>query len=205
MRLFLERVETPTGTMLLATDEQENVRALDWEDCAERMQRLFRLHYGGGQVQLEPRTGVSKARQALEAYFGGALTAIDKLRVQTGGTDFQRGVWAALREIPAGQVTSYGRLAERLGRPKAVRAVGLANGANPVGIIVPCHRVIGAGGALTGYGGGLARKRWLLDHEASHSGMDAGFERRFLAAAAMMSATAAATKTALPTRTNDAV
>lgn len=201
MRFFLERVETPTGTMLLATDGEHHVRALDWEDCTERMQRLLGLHYGGGQIQLEPWADVSEARRGLEAYFGGELTAIDKLRVQTGGTEFQRGVWAALREIRAGQVTSYGRLAERLGRPKAVRAVGLANGANPIAIIVPCHRVIGAGGALTGYGGGLARKRWLLDHEASHSGMEAGFERRFRAAAAAISATAAATKMALPIRT----
>lgn len=205
MRLFLERVETLTGTMLLATDEQEKVRALDWEDCEERMQRLFRLHYGDGQIRLEPRTGISEPRRVLEAYFCGELTGIDELPVETGGTEFQGAVWRKLREIPAGQVITYGRLAESLGRHKAVRAVGLANGANPIAIVVPCHRVIGAGGALTGYGGGLVRKRWLLDHEASHSGMGAGFERRFLATAATMSATAAATKIALPTRINEAI
>jgi methylated-DNA-[protein]-cysteine S-methyltransferase len=85
--------------------------------------------------------------------------------VTTGGTPFQREVWAALRRIPAGQIASYGQLAARIGRPAAVRAVGLANGSNPVGVIVPCHRVIGANGSLTGYGGGIERKRWLLAHE----------------------------------------
>jgi methylated-DNA-[protein]-cysteine S-methyltransferase len=86
--------------------------------------------------------------------------------VRTGGTDFQRSVWKALRDIPAGETRSYGQLAAAIGIPKAVRAVGLANGANPVGVIVPCHRVIGSGGKLTGYAGGLERKRWLLAHEA---------------------------------------
>jgi methylated-DNA-[protein]-cysteine S-methyltransferase len=87
------------------------------------------------------------------------------------GTDFQRTVWQALRRIPCGTTISYGELARRIGRPAAVRAVGLANGANPVGVVVPCHRVIGADGSLTGYGGGIERKRWLLAHErasASH-------------------------------------
>jgi methylated-DNA-[protein]-cysteine S-methyltransferase len=86
--------------------------------------------------------------------------------VLTNGTPFQQTVWAALREIPCGQTISYATLARRIGRPSAVRAVGLANGANPVGIVIPCHRVIGANGTLTGYGGGLDRKRWLLSHEA---------------------------------------
>ncbi len=84
------------------------------------------------------------------------------------GTPFQRDVWAALREIPVGKTLSYGALAAKIGRPKAVRAVGLANGANPIGIVVPCHRVIGADSSLTGYGGGLDRKRWLLNHEGAH-------------------------------------
>jgi methylated-DNA-[protein]-cysteine S-methyltransferase len=92
---------------------------------------------------------------------------IDTLPVETGGTPFQREVWHALREIPCGTTTSYGKLAELIGRPAAMRAVGLANGANPVAVVVPCHRVIGANGSLTGYGGGIERKRWLLDHEKS--------------------------------------
>jgi methylated-DNA-[protein]-cysteine S-methyltransferase len=93
------------------------------------------------------------------------VRAIDAVDVRTGGTDFQRRVWAALRRIPAGTTTSYGRLAAAIGSPSACRAVGLANGANPIGIVVPCHRVIGADKTLTGYGGGIDRKRWLLDHE----------------------------------------
>jgi methylated-DNA-[protein]-cysteine S-methyltransferase len=99
------------------------------------------------------------------AYFSGELTAIDTLPVATGGTEFQRLVWSELRRIPCGASISYSELARRIGRPAAVRAVGLANGANPIGIVVPCHRVIGANGTLTGYGGGIERKRWLLAHE----------------------------------------
>jgi methylated-DNA-[protein]-cysteine S-methyltransferase len=165
-RFFVERVATPTGAMLLLTDAQERLRALDWEDHEARMHRLLRLHYGAS-VQLDPRVGASNARRALEAYFGGALSALDALEVETGGTIFQREVWAALRAIRVGQTTSYGRLAASIGRPKAVRAVGMANGANPIGIVVPCHRVIGADDSLTGYGGGLERKRWLLRHEGA--------------------------------------
>ena len=104
-------------------------------------------------------------RGALTSYFEGEITAIDRVPVETNGTPFQRQVWAALREIPAGTTTSYGALAARIGNPNASRAVGLANGSNPIGIVVPCHRVIGASGKLTGYGGGLDRKRWLLEHE----------------------------------------
>jgi methylated-DNA-[protein]-cysteine S-methyltransferase len=96
-----------------------------------------------------------------------AVPALDGLTVTTGGTDFQRSVWKALRAIPAGETRTYGQLAAAIGSPKAVRAVGLANGRNPVALIVPCHRVIGANGTLTGYAGGLERKRWLLQHEGA--------------------------------------
>jgi methylated-DNA-[protein]-cysteine S-methyltransferase len=164
-RFFIEQFATPAGVILLLTDDHEQVRALDWEDYAARMQQLLRLHYG--LVLLEPKHAVSASRRAVEAYFAGTLAAIDALPVKTGGTAFQREVWAALRTIPTGQTTTYGRLAHRLGRPKAMRAVGMANGANPVSIIVPCHRVIGADASLTGYGGGLERKRWLLRHEGA--------------------------------------
>jgi methylated-DNA-[protein]-cysteine S-methyltransferase len=160
---FKENFSTPIGTMLLLTDDAEQVRALDWEDYATRMHNLLRLQYKS--VQLEPRQTVSMSRRALEAYFEGELGAIDELPVQTSGTPFQREVWAALRAIPTGKTTTYGRLASALGRPKAMRAVGMANGSNPVSIIVPCHRVIGANASLTGYGGGIDRKRWLLKHE----------------------------------------
>ena len=99
--------------------------------------------------------------------FTGALTALDALPVATAGTPFQRAVWQALREIPCGTTVSYAALAQKIGKPSAMRAVGLANGSNPIGVVVPCHRVIGADGSLTGYGGGLDRKRWLLDHESN--------------------------------------
>jgi methylated-DNA-[protein]-cysteine S-methyltransferase len=110
----------------------------------------------------------------LRAYLDGDLAALAGAPVEPacagGGTPFQRRVWAALREIPAGATTTYGALAARLGVPGAARAVGLANGRNPVAIAVPCHRVVGAGGALTGYAGGLERKRWLLAHEQRSAG-----------------------------------
>jgi methylated-DNA-[protein]-cysteine S-methyltransferase len=112
--------------------------------------------------------GFEEVVAQLEAYFAGTLTGFD-VPLALAGTDFQRRVWAALREIPYGETISYGELARRVGSPGAARAVGLANGRNPVGIIVPCHRVIGADGSLTGYGGGLPRKVWLLEHETAHA------------------------------------
>lgn len=164
---LLERQDTPLGTMLLATDEHGHLRILDWQDYEGSMQRLLRLQYPGQNILLRATGQVSQAMRAVLAYFDGELNAIDKLEVVSGGTDFQRSVWAALRTIPAGTTISYLELATRIGRPSAVRAVGLANGANPISIVVPCHRVIGSGKKqpLTGYGGGLERKRWLLEHE----------------------------------------
>ena len=164
-RFFLERIATPTGPMLLLTDDQGRLRSLDWEDHEARLHRLLGLHYRAGATRLEASPRISDARRAVEAYFAGELAAIGALRTQTGGTTFQREIWAALRTIPIGEITTYGRLAVTVGRPRAVRAVGLANGANPVALVVPCHRVIGTNGSLTGYGGGIERKRWLLEHE----------------------------------------
>jgi methylated-DNA-[protein]-cysteine S-methyltransferase len=112
--------------------------------------------------------GLAHVVTQLDAYFAGELTDFD-FAMEMRGTDFQRRVWAALCEIPYGETISYGELARRVGNPKASRAVGLANGRNPIAIVVPCHRVIGADGSLTGYGGGLERKVWLLGHETSHS------------------------------------
>lgn len=112
-------------------------------------------------------TGPSAAADAVKAYLAGDLTAIDSLAVETGGTEFQQKVWAALRTIPVGETRSYLDIATAAGDPKATRAVGTANGANPVWLIVPCHRVIRADGNLGGYGGGLDRKAWLLAHEGA--------------------------------------
>lgn len=116
------------------------------------------------------------ARQELEEYFAGERTHFT-LTLAPTGTAFQRQVWEALRTVPYGATASYRDIAERIGNPKAVRAVGLANGANPIPIVIPCHRVIGADGSLTGYTGGLDRKRWLLRHEASHALLPLGTGR----------------------------
>ena len=107
-----------------------------------------------------------EAVEQLSAYFAGELTEFD-LDLELAGTEFQRRVWAALRTIPYGETRSYGQIAEQIGSPGASRAVGLANGRNPIGIIVPCHRVIGSTGGMTGYGGGIDRKRALLALEKS--------------------------------------
>jgi methylated-DNA-[protein]-cysteine S-methyltransferase len=115
-----------------------------------------------------PPSAPSAARQALSAYFAGEIDALNDLAVIMTGTDFQRAVWSELRRIPVGETISYGTLATRIGRPTATRAVGMANNANPIPIVVPCHRVIGADHTLTGFGGGLHRKQWLLQHERRH-------------------------------------
>ena len=161
--LTLDRIATPVGEVLLVTDGEGAVRALDFADYEDRMSRLLARH-APGAVVVEGRAP-DRVRRAVEGWFGGDLTALDGLTVKTGGTAFQRTVWAALRDIPAGETRSYGQLAAAIGSPRAVRAAGLANGHNPIAVIVPCHRVIGANGTLTGYAGGLERKRWLLDHE----------------------------------------
>lgn len=161
--LILDRIDTPVGQVLLVVDRDGAVRALDFHDYEPRLLRLLRLHYGA--FDLTPGAAPRPVGSAVAAYFAGDPAALDALQVQTGGTDFQRLVWAALRAIPPGQTRTYGQLAAAIGRPSAVRAVGLANGSNPIAVIVPCHRVIGANGTLTGYAGGLERKKWLLEHE----------------------------------------
>jgi methylated-DNA-[protein]-cysteine S-methyltransferase len=166
MNLNLDRMESPLGTVLLVW-EGSNLRALDFSDYEARMTKLLRQHYG--TYQLHEATAPASLRDPLTDYFAGDLTALDRVPVQTNGTEFQRDVWAALRTIPAGQTRTYGELAKQINRPAAVRAVGMTNGANPIGIVVPCHRVIGANGTLTGYAGGLERKRWLLEHEGALS------------------------------------
>ena len=165
--LTLDRLATPTGEVLLVVDADGAVRALDFAGYEDRMRRLLRRHWG--EAELVEGRAPAAIRSAVEAWFGGDLTALDGLRVKTNGTDFQRAVWAALRAIPAGETRTYGQLAAAIGSPKAVRAAGLANGQNPIAVIVPCHRVIGANGALTGYAGGLERKQWLLAHEGARA------------------------------------
>jgi methylated-DNA-[protein]-cysteine S-methyltransferase len=170
LQLLLDRIHTPLGELLIVTDREGNLRAVDWTDYEPRMHRLLRLHYGEHGFALEPAQRSSVVASALARYFAGELSAIEGLPVRTGGTPFQRTVWQALQAIPCGATLSYAGLAANIGNPFAVRAVGLANGANPVGIVVPCHRVIGSNGSLTGYGGGVHRKRWLLEHESRAAG-----------------------------------
>lgn len=163
--LVLDAVATPIGEALLVTDYEGFLRAFDWRDHEARLRRLVRRFYGVDT--LVAGAAPSAIRHAIEAYFSGRLQALHAIPRRVSGTAFQLRVWRALDDIPAGRTESYGALARRIGHPAAVRAVGLANGANPIGLIVPCHRVIGADGSLTGYGGGLERKRWLLRHEGA--------------------------------------
>ncbi len=168
LTFIMDRVPTPIGDMLVVVDRDGNLRGADFFDHEERMRTLLRQQYAReGTVAIVEGPAPKAIRAAIEAYFDGDLTAIDKIPVKTGGTPFQRDVWRLLRLIPAGKTTTYGKLAARLGVPNAARAVGMANGANPIGVIVPCHRVIGSDLSLTGYGGGLPRKQWLLTHEGA--------------------------------------
>jgi O-6-methylguanine DNA methyltransferase len=164
MNLNLSRFESPLGAVLLVWEES-NLRALDFSDYEARMHKLLRLHYGA--YELREADAPADLSAPLSDYFAGDLQALNHLSVQTNGTEFQCAVWTALRTIPAGQTRTYGELATQIHRPAAVRAVGATTGANPVGIVVPCHRVIGANGTLTGYAGGIERKRWLLKHEGA--------------------------------------
>jgi len=164
-RLRLDRLATPIGETLIVTDDAGILRAFDWADREPSMARLLRLHYGS--AVLEPGAAPSHVRRLLRRYFEGDLEGLAAIEWRTGGTPFQRAVWTALTAIAPGETLSYGALAAKLGWPSAVRAVGMANGANPISVVVPCHRVIGADGSLTGYGGGIERKRWLLNHEGA--------------------------------------
>jgi methylated-DNA-[protein]-cysteine S-methyltransferase len=159
----LDRLKTPIGTALLVTDDEGVLLALDWDDYEPRMRELLRLHHGA--VTLREATAPAEVRRALSEYFKGDLARLRDIRWRAAGTPFQRKVWMALPKIPVGSTLSYGAMAARIGAPRAMRAVGHANGSNPLSIVVPCHRLIGANGSLVKYGGGLDRKRWLLRHE----------------------------------------
>ena len=159
----LDRLATPIGVALLVTDSDGVLRALDWEEHAPRMRELLRLQYG--PVALKDARAPSDLKAALSGYFKGDIDRLETIRWRVEGTPFQRKVWTALPKIPAGTTMSYGALAAKLNAPKAMRAVGHANGSNPISVVVPCHRLIGANGTLVKYGGGLERKRWLLEHE----------------------------------------
>jgi methylated-DNA-[protein]-cysteine S-methyltransferase len=180
LEFFSDSLATPIGQLIYicdsegvcdsesVCDSQGALRMVDWSDHEARSLRLLDIHYGRGGYTVAKQRDPFGLTARFAAYFAGDIHAIDDIPTATAGTAFQREVWRALRDIPAAQTISYGQLAERIGRPRAVRAVGLANGSNPIGVVVPCHRVIGANGSLTGYGGGLHRKEWLLAHERLH-------------------------------------
>jgi methylated-DNA-[protein]-cysteine S-methyltransferase len=169
-RLLIDHVETPIGRFALVADEEGRLRAAGFIDRHVRMARILRGYSNPATPAVVDASNLGSLTSAIEAYFGGDFAAIDRLAVFAEGTDFQRAVWSALREVPCGETWSYGDVARRIGIPSAVRAVGRANGANPVSLVVPCHRVIGSNGTLTGYGGGIDRKRWLLAHERRANG-----------------------------------
>ncbi|WP_296166846.1 methylated-DNA--[protein]-cysteine S-methyltransferase [uncultured Brevundimonas sp.] len=163
--LTLDRIDTPVGQVLLVTDADGVVRALDFHDFEPRMMRLLARHCGA--FELVEGKAPAEIRDAVLTYLSGDARALEQVKTRTAGTAFQRAVWSALRAIPPGQTRTYAQIAQAVGSPRAVRATGMANGQNPIALIVPCHRVIGANGTLTGYAGGVERKRWLLAHEAA--------------------------------------
>jgi methylated-DNA-[protein]-cysteine S-methyltransferase len=163
----VDRLATPVGELLIVADNDGNLRTIDWTDHEARMRLLLDRYYGKGRYTFSPARDPGGLTKAMRAYFKGDIAIIDTLPVETTGTQFQRSIWQALRKIPRGTTITYAELAKRIDKPKAIRAAGLANGQNPISIVVPCHRVIGSNGTLTGYGGGLPRKKWLLEHEGA--------------------------------------
>ncbi|MDP2330706.1 MAG: methylated-DNA--[protein]-cysteine S-methyltransferase [Reyranella sp.] len=165
LQFLVDRMATPIGELLIVADRAGKLRTIDWTDHEARMRQLLDRQYGKGSYTLTAARDPGGLTRTMRAYFNGDIAVIDSLPVETAGTPFQRSVWRALRRIRGGKTISYAELARRIGKPRAVRAAGLANGQNPISIVVPCHRVIGSDGSLTGYGGGLPRKKWLLEHE----------------------------------------
>lgn len=163
MHLEESRFGSPCGELTVVTREGRLV-GLGFADGDARLRHSLERRFG-----TPPKAGAAPRAitRALGAYFEGELGALDDIPVDGGGTPFQQRVWRALRRIPAGDTVAYRDLARTIGSPDAVRAVGAANGANPIGIVVPCHRVIAADGTLHGYAYGLERKRWLLRHESA--------------------------------------
>ncbi|MBI5442465.1 MAG: methylated-DNA--[protein]-cysteine S-methyltransferase [Deltaproteobacteria bacterium] len=158
-------VETATGAFWFAAKDGALVAA-GFSESAPRL--LARLEARFGPLEPREASDPAGAASAFRRFLAGERAALESVPVDLGGTSFQRDVWAALRGIPTGTTITYAELARRVGRPRAVRAVGGANGANPISIIVPCHRVVGKDG-LRGYAGGVARKEWLLAHERAMS------------------------------------
>ncbi len=157
--------EAPMGALTLVASER-GLRAILWPNDQDGEGWRDRVKLGEVVVGSSPV--LDKTVAQLDAYFAGELTDFD-LPLDPDGTDFQVEAWLGLAKVPYGETTTYGKQAADLGRPTATRAVAAANGRNPISIVLPCHRIIGADGSLTGFAGGLEWKRWLLDHEASNS------------------------------------
>ena len=168
LSLSIDRLMTPIGELIVVVDSDGKLRAVDWTDYESRMKGLLDRFCGKARYTLSAARDPGGMTSAMRRYFKGDIAVLRNLAVATSGTPFQTNVWRALRKIKDGTTVSYAELAARIGKPKAVRATGLANGQNPISIVVPCHRVIGSNGSLTGYGGGLNRKQWLLAHEGVH-------------------------------------
>ncbi|NOT39012.1 MAG: methylated-DNA--[protein]-cysteine S-methyltransferase [Alphaproteobacteria bacterium] len=167
MQLFVERIKTPIGPLLI-THDGKALANVAFADQEERRAGELARDFPDPQVKRAPRA--TRIAATLARYFEGDIRAIDKLPVIAFGTEFQNRCWKALRRVAPGTTRSYGDHASAIGRPAAARAVGAANGFNPISIVIPCHRLVGANGSLVHYGGGLERKRWLIDHEAHHAG-----------------------------------
>jgi methylated-DNA-[protein]-cysteine S-methyltransferase len=164
--LTIERYLSPIDGLWLAVDQDGVLRLLHFDRPEEDFLMILRRSYP--KAELVRGRAPPPVREPLDAYFAGDIVALDRIPVRAVGSDFQKSVWDNLRQIPVGLTMSYGAMARKLGKPDASRAVGLANGSNPIAVVVPCHRVIGADGSLTGFGGGLPRKKWLLEHEGAH-------------------------------------
>ena len=162
MEIELSHLDSPLGEIAIAFAEGA-LQAIEFAESAATLQQ--RLQHLNPTARFGTVSGTAEALERIRAYFSGELLALDTLPVTPKGTPFQRRVWAALRTIPVGQTRSYLDIAKAIGSPAAVRAVGAANGQNPIPLVVPCHRVIASDGTLCGYGGGLWRKKWLLNHE----------------------------------------
>jgi methylated-DNA-[protein]-cysteine S-methyltransferase len=160
--LLIDKIPSPLGVLLIVSDG-ERLCALDYADYEQRMLKLLRARYALAPLRNAKNPG--GVSHLIRSYLAGDVSCIDAIPINTSGTPFQQQVWSALRAIPPGTVMTYGEMAEKLGRPTAYRAVGMTNALNPIAIVVPCHRLVGANGSLTGYAGGLERKRWLLAHE----------------------------------------
>lgn len=165
LNLFEERLSTPIGELIILLDADGRARAIDWSEYSTRMQQLLSRYYPQAPLHIQPASTPSPVATALQHYFAGQLAALTSVPFFVQGTPFQEQVWTGLRHIPCGKTWSYKQLAEHIQRPQAVRAVGTANGANPISLVIPCHRVIGNKHQLVGYAGGLERKKWLLQHE----------------------------------------